>query len=216
MSLDFEDLALQTIQSQYGASPHIIGIVSGAAKSLNPVEDIKTFYDMIFNPLTAKGVGLDIWGRIVGASRYLTVDNEDFFGFRGSLLNPFNQAPFYVHGDTNHFRLSDEAYRALIFLKAAANIGNATLPSLKQTLSTLFENPVLIMHIGEMKVRVVFTFYLSAYERALFKEYGLLNLGAGVGFEFYQIEPDETFGFNGSGLQPFGQGVFQPYQIEQG
>ena len=52
--------------------------------------------------------------------------------------------------------------------------------------------------------------------RALFKEYGLLNLGAGVGFEFYQIEPDETFGFNGSGLQPFGQGVFQPYSIEQG
>jgi hypothetical protein len=72
------------------------------------------------------------------------------------------------------------------------------------------------MNIGEMKVRVVFTFYLSAYERALFKEYGLLNLGAGVGFEFYQIEPDGTFGFNGSGLQPFGQGVFQPYQIEQG
>lgn len=216
MSLDFNDLALRTIQSQYGASPHIIGVITGAAKSIDPVKDIQTFYDMIFNPKTAQGVGLDIWGRIVGVNRYLTVDNEDFFGFYGSLLNPFNQAPFYIHGDTNHFRLSDEAYRALIFLKAAANIGNATLPSLKQTLTTLFENPVLIMNIGEMKVRVVFTFYLSAYERALFSTYGLLNLGAGVGFELYQVDTENTFGFKGSGLQPFGQGIFQPYQIEQG
>ena len=216
MSLDFNDLALRTIQSQYGASPHIIGIVEAAAKQLDPTSDIKTFYDKVFNPLTAEGVGLDVWGRIVGASRYLTVDNEDFFGFYGSMLNPFNQAPFFVSGDTDRFRLTDSAYRDLIFLKAAENIGNATLPSIKEILSALFEKPVLVMNIGEMKVRVVFTFYLSAYERALFKEYGLLNLGAGVGFEFYQIEPDETFGFNGSGLQPFGQGVFQPYSIEQG
>ena len=70
MSLDFNDLALRTIQSQYGASPHIIGIVEAAAKQLDPTGDIKTFYDKVFNPLTAEGVGLDIWGRIVGASRY--------------------------------------------------------------------------------------------------------------------------------------------------
>ena len=78
MNLDFNDLALRTIQSQYGASPHIIGIVEAAAKQLDPTGDIQTFYTKVFNPLTAEGVGLDIWGRIVGASRYLTVDNEDF------------------------------------------------------------------------------------------------------------------------------------------
>lgn len=216
MNLDFNDLALRTIQSQYGASPHIIGIVEAAAKQLDPSTDIETFYNEVFNPKTAHGVGLDIWGRIVGANRFLTVDNEEFFGFLGSLLNPFNQAPFYVMGDTDRYRLADEAYRTLIFLKAAANIGNATLPSLKEILSTLFEDTVLVMNIGEMKVRVVFEFYLSAYDRALFAEYGLLNLGAGVGFEYYQIEPQNTFGFDGSGLQPFSQGIFQPYQIEQG
>ena len=216
MNIDFNDLALRTIQSQYGASPHIIGIVKAAAEQIDPSTDIETFYNEVFNPKTAHGVGLDVWGRIVGANRYLTVDNEEFFGFLGSLLNPFNQAPFYIHGDTDHYRLSDEAYRTLIFLKAAANIGNATLPSLKEILSTLFEDSVLVMNIGEMKVRVVFEFYLSAYDRALFAEYGLLNLGAGVGFEYYQIEPQNTFGFDGSGLQPFSQGIFQPYQIEQG
>ena len=216
MNLNFDELAEKTIQSQYGASPHIIGIVKAAAEQLDPATDIETFYNEVFNPLTAEGVGLDVWGRIVGANRYLTVDNEDYFGFLGSLLNPFNQAPFYIHGDTDHYRLADEAYRTLIFLKAAANIGNATLPSLKEILSTLFEDSVLVMNIGEMKVRVVFEFYLSAYDRALFAEYGLLNLGAGVGFEYYQIEPQNTFGFDGSGLQPFSQGIFQPYQIEQG
>ena len=46
MSLDFNDLALRTIQSQYGASPHIIGIVEAAAKHLDPTGDIQTFFDM--------------------------------------------------------------------------------------------------------------------------------------------------------------------------
>lgn len=215
MSLDFDDLALRTIQSQYGASPHIIGIVEAAAKQLDPTGDIQTFYDKVFNPLTAEGVGLDIWGRIVGASRYLTVDNEEFFGFYGSQLNPFDQAPFYVEGDTDHFRLDDNAFRTLIFLKAAANIGNATLPSIKEILSALFDAPVLVMNIGEMKVRIVFTFYLTPYQRALFREYGVLNLGAGVGFEYYQIDPAQTFGFGGSEMQPFNQGVFQPYDIQE-
>ena len=216
MSLDFNDLALRTIQSQYGASHHIIGIVEAAAKQLDPTGDIQTFYNKVFNPLTAEGVGLDIWGRIVGASRYLPVDNEDFFGFYGQNLNPMNQAPFFNTGDTDLFRLTDEAYRTLIFLKAAANIGTATLPSIKEILTALFEKPVLVMNIGEMKIRIVFTFYLSAYQRALLREYGVLNVGAGVGMEYYQIEPQNTFGFNGSNLQPFNQGIFQPYPIQEG
>ena len=216
MSLDFNDLALRTIQSQYGASPHIIGIVKAAAEQLDPTGEIRTFYDEVFNPLTAHGIGLDIWGRIVGAGRYLIVDNEEFFGFYGSNLYPFDQAPFYITGDTDHFRLDDEAFRTLIFLKAAANIGNATLPGIKEVLTALFDRPVLVMNIGEMKVRIVFTFYLTPYQRALFAEYGVLNLGGGVGYEYYQIDPQETFGFNGSGLQPFNQGIFQPYGIQQG
>ena len=83
MNLDFNELAEKTIQSQYGASPHIIGIVKAAAEQLDPSADIETFYNEVFNPKTAHGVGLDIWGRIVGADRYLTVENEDFFGFLG-------------------------------------------------------------------------------------------------------------------------------------
>lgn len=214
MSLDFKELSEKTIQSQYGASPHITGIIDSSQKQLDPTQDIETFYDEVFNPKTAEGVGLDIWGRIVGANRYLTVDSEDVFGFDGSYLLPFDQAPFTGEGATNRYRMTDPAYRDLVFLKAAANIGNATLPSIKSILSTLFDKPVYVFNVAPMKVRVVFTFYLTVYQVALLKTYGILNLGAGVDWEFYQVEDDATFGFSGSELQPFGQGVFQPYGIQ--
>ena len=219
MSLNFEELAEKTIQSQYGASPHILGIIKAAAEKIDPTMDIKTFYDKVLNPLTAEGIGLDIWGRIVGANRYLHVTPEDFFGFYGQNLTPFNQDPFFYTSASDYFRLSDPAFRTLIFLKAAANIGNATLPSIKETLSRLFESPVLafnLINLGSMKIRIVFMFYLTSFQLSLFREYGLLNLGAGVGFEYYTIDPNETFGFNGSNLQPMNQGIFQPYPIQQG
>jgi hypothetical protein len=213
MSLDFNELAEKTIQSQYGASPHIIGIVTKAAERIDPTADIQSFYDDVFNPRTARGVGLDVWGRIVGAGRYLAVDNEDWVGFFGSLLFPMNEAPFVIEGDgdSQYFRLTDDAFRTLIFLKAAANIGEATLPSIKSILSTLFGHPVYVYNIDVMKVRIVFTFFLSTYEHALFREYGILNLGAGVDFEYYQADPDQVFGFDGSGLLPMNQGIFKPY-----
>jgi hypothetical protein len=47
------------------------------------------------------------------------------------------------------------------------------------------------------------------------REYGVLNVGAGVDYEYYQIDPAQTFGFNGSEMQPFNQGIFQPYPILQ-
>jgi hypothetical protein len=51
---------------------------------------------------------------------------------------------------------------------------------------------------------------------AIFKKYGLLNLGSGVGWEFYIIDPAETFGFDGSLMQPFNQGIFAPYDVQNG
>jgi hypothetical protein len=45
------------------------------------------------------------------------------------------------------------------------------------------------------------------------KRYGLFNLGAGVGWEYYIIDQQQTFGFEGSGMQNFDNGVFAPYDI---
>ena len=215
INLDFKDLAERTIQSQYGTSPHIKGIIERFAKAIDPTVDIQLFYEKIFDPRTAEGVGLDIWGVIVGASRYIDVDSEDFFGFFGSNLQPLDQAPFYYEeGATNTYRMADNAFRELIFLKAYANIADATMPSIKFVLDKLFPKGAIAIAVGQMHLRVIFLSYeMKPYSLAMLKKYGLLNLGAGVGWEYYIIDPTETFGFDGSGLQPFNQGIFAPYGI---
>lgn len=59
-----------------------------------------------------------------------------------------------------------------------------------------------------MTIRVVFEFYADAIQTAILQNYGLLARGGGVGWEWYQIDPATTFGFDGSALQPFNQGIF--------
>lgn len=214
--INFTELWEKTIQSQYGASDHLKGIVKAFAEQIDPNTDIDSFYENIFDPSTAKGVGLDIWGRIVGANRYLEVPNNEFFGFFGQLLQPMDQAPFFNKGDTDLYRMSDEVFRKLIFIKAKANISDATLPNIKEMLAALFESTeVTAVNAGNMKIRIIFTYYADNYEIALFKRYGIFNVGAGVGVEWYQISPSETFGFDGSGMQPFDQGIFSPYSIQE-
>ena len=217
--IDFTELWEKTIQSQYGASDHLKGIIKAFAEQIDPNADIDSFYENIFDPETAKGVGLDIWGRIVGASRYLEVTNDEFFGFFGQLLKPMDQAPFINDGDTDLYRMSDEAFRKLIFIKAKANISDATLPSIKEMLTALFDSDevtaINVVNAGNMKIRVIFTYYTQPFEIALFRKYGLYNVGAGVDVEYYQISPSQTFGFDGSGMQPFNQGVFAPYPIQE-
>jgi hypothetical protein len=109
--------------------------------------------------------------------------------------------------------MADNAFRQLIFLKAFANIADATMPSIKTITNALYEGSTAVVS-GVMKVRILFnTYEVSAYSLALLKRYGLLNIGAGVGCDYYIIDDKETFGFNGSGLQPFDQGIFAPYHI---
>lgn len=217
IDLDFKVLAEKTILSQYGTSPHIQGIIDSFRKWIDPTADIKTFYEKIFDPRTAEGIGLDIWGVIVGATRYVEVDSEDFFGFLGSNLQPLDNAPFYYEkGATQLYKMADNAFRELIFLKAWANISDATLPNIKRVLNAIFPGGGVAINAGNMKIRVIFFSYsIAPYTLALLKRYGFLNLGAGVGWEYYLIDPAETFGFDGSGLQPFNQGVFAPYDIVQ-
>lgn len=223
MSIDFNELNLETIQSQYGASPHIRGIVAAFAQSIDPNADIDLFYRKIFDLDTAEGVGLDIWGLIVGAPRYMEIEPQDYFGFNGSLLMPFGRGPFYETDHlSNYYKLDDAAYRRLIYYKALSNISESSAESQNRLLRLLFAdeveagNTLYIVPNGRMKIRAVFEFLLQPIDYAIFKAYGLLNRGAGVGWDFYQIQPGETFGFSGSGLQPFNQGVFDPYGIQPG
>lgn len=65
-----------TIQSQYSASKHICNLVNAFWESINPEADIELIYNKMINPLTAEGIGLDVWGRIVAAGRTFLAKDE--------------------------------------------------------------------------------------------------------------------------------------------
>lgn len=205
-----DSLSVSTVQSQYAASPRIRALIDGFSKRLDPAFDIDLLYTKIINIYTAEGWGLDNWGRILGIGREIEAINDDVFGFFGSLLTPFNNGNFYYQGLTNTYSLSDPAYRELLLVKALANISSADAHTLNLLLSRLFQNygKAYVLEIGIMQIRIVFEFYLSPYQRTIAKTPGLLTRGAGVGLEIFEIDPQNTFGFSGSGLQPFNQGVF--------
>ena len=138
----------QTLLSQYVDSPTITGLLSFYDSAVNPSLDIANFYNNIWNVATAVGNGLNIWGQIVGVSRYLNTNaSGTYFGFEEALSGstgsqPFNQAPFYVgNTSTSTYTLSDEQYRRLILVKAAFNISNNTVPSINELLRVEFGTP---------------------------------------------------------------------------
>ena len=207
-----------TVQSQYAASPHIRALVDAYWEALNPDADIDLIYKNMFDPDTAVGFGLDVWGRIVAIGReYVAADEENiYFGFNSeTAINPrldtFNNAPFYKKID-GKIRLADSAYRTYIFIKAMINISDCSLASINRMLKLMFPNAeIYCLHVDTMVLRLVIRSKLAEADKQ-----ALLNLPwlpAGVGLEIYQIITP-TFGFNGSGLNPFNQGTFPTYEIK--
>lgn len=182
------------IQSQYSASPVIKQILDDFRSNIRPDADIQTFYKNMMDIKTATGVGLDTWGNIVGIARTIILD------------------------DDTKITLDDDFYRTLLMYKALANITDASLYTLNYMINKLFPqyNAMVFSVIIEaqdekgtyyntypMHVRWLFQRYLTDEELALFKVGGTLCVGAGVGWDLYQIDKENVFGFAGSGLQPF-------------
>lgn len=198
-----------TVQSQYAASPTIVALAEGFARRILPGEDITLFFHEVFDIMTARGWGLDNWGRVLGLGRVLQAEDDQVFGFLGSLLQPFDQGNFFQRGATNAYALTDPAYRELLLIKALANISSADAATLNLLMGKLFPGQkAYVLAVGVMCVRFVFEFFLRPYQRSIFSTPGLLTRGAGVGAEWLEVEPESTCGFSGSGLQPFDQGTF--------
>lgn len=206
-----------TVQSQYAASPTIRKLVDAFWQCIDPEADIKLIYDNMINPDTAIGVGLDVWGRIVAIGReYVAIgDDTEYLGFtplegiENDRLNTFDNAPFYAPVD-GKVRLNDTAYRTYIFIKAMINIGDSSLASLNHMCKVLFPDAdIQILHVDTMVLRVLIQTKMSSADKTALLS--LPWLPAGVGLEMYQVITP-TFGFDGSGLQPFNQGTFATYE----
>lgn len=132
-----------TIISQYANSPILDTLIENLFDYIDPTYNLEQFYDYIWNINTAQGYGLDVWGRIVGVNRVLKVTVGDWFGFAEATpgAETFDYGPFYSGAVlTENYTLSDQAYRRLIFAKAASNITNGSIPAINQILMGLFPN----------------------------------------------------------------------------
>ncbi|WP_049018527.1 DUF2612 domain-containing protein, partial [Burkholderia multivorans] len=136
----------------------------------------------------------------------------EYFGFKEGLnFEPFGQAPFY-NGKivTSSYTLTDDAYRKLILFKALANISSCTARSLNQLLQNLFASRgrCYVSDLGKMQMAFVFEFALLPYEIAILTQSKAVPRPAAVDARILQLDLPTTFGFSGTGCQPFGQGSF--------
>lgn len=170
---------------QYSASQTINKLIADRAEYFNN-EWVDDFYSNIWNVDTAQGLGLDIWGRIVVIGRSIEVTESDYFGFSTTPTKswlPFNQGVFY-NGEksTSVFRLSDNAYRALILAKALSNISATDVRSLNRALRSLFQNRgnAYVKQVGPMAIEYVFEFFLEPWESSVVRFSEALPRPAGV------------------------------------
>lgn len=203
-----------TLMSQYANSPVICNLIESMNECIDPARSINDFYRLAFNVKTAQSFGLDIWGRIVGVNRNISIppDDIDTFGFKTSpqAFKPFNSYPFSSAGARfSSYRLSDERFRLLIMIKAAANILNATAPNINKYLRMIFpDKRVYFLITGHMKGRYFFEFIPNKFERHIIYNLQLLPRPSGVLIDYRESPPAGIFGFSGTGFQPFNQGSF--------
>ncbi|WP_237442452.1 DUF2612 domain-containing protein [Saccharibacter sp. 17.LH.SD] len=135
-----------TILAQYANSPILLSIIEQFNAAIDPYALIDTFYNHVWNPSTATGWGLDVWGRIVGVSRVFKVNLPQYFGFLeaddgSDTARPFNNGIFYGKDiPADSYVLSDNDYRKVIFTKAAANISNGSIADINRLLMILFRD----------------------------------------------------------------------------
>lgn len=181
------DKTSTVLQSQYAASKRIGNLGKFFQKEIDATENIELLKEEVADMESAAGVFLDWWGERVGVTRYIKVNGE------------------YV-------RLDDDYYRFLLFYRARCNLSDSTCATMNRMLSQLTSERIFVVDYQDMTLQsIVIIGSISDLMATILQTYGLLNRPAGVMTNFIIIYPDEQiFGFEGSELQPFDQGVFNP------
>lgn len=199
----------QTLLSQYAHSPILCALIEGMNDAIDPRVKIDRWFQQVWNIDTAQGYGLDVWGRIVGITRYVQIPVAiDYFGFQTAGVPehslPFNVGVFRA-GDqpTQTYELSDDAFRSLIFFKAFSNIAATTIPALNKLVNKLFgglhgfwvargyyvdgfidggsdSGRAWVEDLGGMAMRYRFDYTLNEYELAIISAPGVLPSPSGV------------------------------------
>lgn len=181
----------QALYSQYANSPVMLALVQDLVAWFDPAFLIDFFYDNVWNPATATGWGLDVWGRIVGVTRVVNAAVTKFLGFEEATnisADPFNQSPLFSgQQNTQNYTLSDDAFRTLIFAKAAANIWDGSILGLNNILRILFPGQNCYVTDGlNMTMTFTFHFTLTPVQQTIIITSGVLPHPAGVTVNYVQ------------------------------
>lgn len=198
-----------TVQKQYSNSATLLQLLDSFDQWVDLTKFSADFLFNVWDISTAVGFGLDIWGRILGRSRYLEIDAVpgENFGFDkgaapGTNWFPWSQRPFFggqVSGSAA-YALDDEYYRKLLLVKAAANIASCDCGSLNSLMRAMFGDRGKC-YVGydidhPMNIGYHFEFSPTAIERAII-ESGLFPQPAGTDASFIYGVPAGFFGFAG-------------------
>lgn len=144
------------------------------------------WYDNVFNIDTANDFGLSVWGQILDFSRNVTAKD-------GSL----------------HY-LTTEQYRMILKGQMLRFGMGASAPEINKWLSVVFAGQGACYCLDTYDMTAI-PFVLQADPsdeiKWLLGNIDFFPRPAGVGYQV-RIIPTDVFGFNGSGLRPFNQGVF--------
>lgn len=210
-----------TVLSQYANSPALLALIEAFNDAIDPSANIDAFYANVWNIETAQGPGLDVWGRIVGVSRVLTVPGGKTLGLKEAgtvTADPYGQSAFYAGTPaTLNYALSDTAFRALILIKALSNISNCSISTYNAILMQMFpgRGNAYICDTGGMNARVTFEFPLQPFEISILKQSGAFAGPTGVQLEIMDLDLPRSFGFAEAGpycAAGFGNGaLFEGY-----
>lgn len=178
-----------TIISQYANSAIITRLIGNFQAYVDQTTNMENLYDNIWNVVTARDYGLDVWGRIVGVQRVVLIQLDKFFGFEEqtpATVEPFGPGgvgPFYNGAfATSSFRLADKTFRTLIIAKAMANISSGSVPSINAILRSLFpgRGNCYATDGQDMTMTYTFKFPLTKAEFAIVSTSGVLPKPTGV------------------------------------
>lgn len=205
-----------TILTQYSASTKLISIIDTFDQAVSLDDFTDEFISKVWDLTTCETFGLDIWGKIVGVSRYITAPIESSsFGFNEAddsdpdYPTPFNDSPFFGGiQETTNVRLGDDAYRTLIFCKAFTNISIATIPEINKFLRILFyqRGRAYCVNYRDMTMGMTFEFELAPYEESILTNYEVTPIPSGVLLNINQIVSPYV-GF-APDAYPFNDGTF--------
>lgn len=188
----------ETVLSQYANDPVTDALVASFGQAINPSYLFEQFYNLIWNalagdpafinPSSTQSYGLDVWGRIVGVNRIVSIGAGPLFlGFKSSVGASgvdFDFGIFYKGESPEilNFTLTNQAYLHLILAKAAANITNGSTAAFNNILLTLFPNRgrCYVQDNNNMTMAIIFDFPLQPFEKAIVMNSGALPTPAGI------------------------------------